>query len=225
MGSLQEIRVPDLSKTAIIIVLDRSGSMARIATDMEEALDDFLYEQKKVPGSATVTLYQFDTEVEELFGNKPLHEVDHIRLAPRDRTALNDALGRAIDETGKRLAALEESQRPGSVIVVVVTDGRENASKEFTPAAIRHMVEHQTEKYRWQFVYLGSEASTHRDAAAIGIRNSADYQKTRAGIRGVSTDLSISVTEYRMLRGRGDPDATIYIGKRIKPVDPRSSGS
>ena len=217
--------MPDLSKTALVIVLDRSGSMARIATDMEEALEAFLYEQKKVPGSATVTLYQFDTEVEELFANKPLPEVDHIRLVPRDRTALNDALGSAIDETGKRLAALEETQRPGSVIVVVVTDGRENASKVFTPAAIRHMVEHQTEKYSWQFLYLGSEASTHRDAAAIGIRNSADYKKTRAGIRGIAADLSISVSDYRMLRRRGDPDATICIGRNIKPVDPPSSGS
>jgi hypothetical protein len=221
----KEIRMPDLSKTAIIIVLDRSGSMAPIATDMEGALETFINGQKGVPGSATVTLYQFDTKVELLFVNKPLDEVDHIRLVPGERTALNDALGRAINETGVRLAALEEATRPGSVIVVVVTDGKENASRTFSPAVIQHMVEHQTEKYQWQFLYIGSEASTHSDAAAIGIRNSGFYQKTKAGVRGMSVDLSVSVSDYRTLRGKGDLKAKLKIDKRIKPVDPASSGS
>jgi hypothetical protein len=95
--------------------------------------------------------------------------VPPLALAPRGSTALLDSMGRLITDAGATLAALPEDQRPGTVVVAVMTDGHENASKEWTRLAIRSLVEQQTTAYHWQFLYMGADQDAIEVGASIGV--------------------------------------------------------
>ena len=90
-------------------------------------------------------------------------------MIPRWGTALLDAVGKAINDTGQRLAAMPESERPGLVMMIIVTDGGENQSKEFTKKQIADMTKHQEDKYNWQFTYLGANQDAFAEAGGMGM--------------------------------------------------------
>lgn len=158
-----------LDRTDITLIVDRSGSMEQMRTDAEGGVNAFVRRQVAEPGEAVVTLVQFDTEYEFLHKGVPAAAVGEYTLVPRGGTALLDALGRAIDETGARLAALPEAERPGLVVFVIVTDGEENSSREYTRAAVRERIQHQQEVYRWQFTFLGASPEAFAEAGSLGI--------------------------------------------------------
>ena len=155
--------------TDITLVVDRSGSMQDIRSDAEGGVNAFIETQAKEPGDALLTLVQFDTEYEFLHTGVPINKVPKYSLVPRGATALLDAVGRAINETGERIAKLAEADRPGLVVFVVMTDGLENASQEFSRSRIKEMIEHQQEKYGWQFTFLGADQDAFAEADAMGI--------------------------------------------------------
>ena len=159
--------------TDITLVVDRSGSMAQIKEDAEGGVNAFMAAQAKLPGEATLTLVQFDTEYDFVHRGTPISQVPRYELVPRGMTALLDAVGRAINETGERLAKLAEQDRPGLVVVVVMTDGLENSSREFDKLQIKQMIEHQQEIYSWQFTFLGANQDAFAEAGAIGISASS----------------------------------------------------
>jgi uncharacterized protein YegL len=158
--------------TDITIILDRSGSMESIKTDVEGGFATFLEEQKKLPGKATLSLVQFDTEYEAVYSGKPIAEAPALKLVPRGPTALHDAIGRTINAIGERLSKLPEADRPGKVMVVIITDGHENSSSEFSAAMVKDMITHQTEKYSWDFTYLGANQDAVLVASQMGILSS-----------------------------------------------------
>jgi hypothetical protein len=155
--------------TDITVVMDRSGSMEACRTDAEGGLNQFVEDQKKQGGEALFTLVQFDTEYEFVHKGVPVRDVPRLTLVPRGSTALLDALGRAIVETGERLTAMPEGDRPGLVVFVILTDGGENASREYTRAKVKEMVEHQQNAYKWKFTYLGANQDAFAEAGSIGI--------------------------------------------------------
>lgn len=155
--------------TDITLVVDRSGSMAQVREDAEGGINAFIASQAKEPGEALLTLVQFDTEYEFVHQGVPIKQVPPYRLQPRGMTALLDAVGRAINETGQRLASMNEADRPGLVIFVIMTDGLENSSKEFTKSQIKEMIEHQQQKYNWHFNFLGANQDSFAEAEGMGI--------------------------------------------------------
>ncbi len=183
--------------TEIVIVLDRSGSMSSIKKDMEGGLDQFFEDQKKEPGKATVTLTQFDTEYEVVYAGKDLKDVPKAEVTPRGGTALFDAVGRTIHDVGARLAKLDEADRPGRVIFLIITDGNENSSKEFGSAQIVALVKEQTEKYNWCFVYLGANQDALAVAKGMGINLAQNYTADAAGAQGATRGMSKGVSSYR----------------------------
>jgi hypothetical protein len=158
--------------TDITVVMDRSGSMHACQTDAEGGLNRYIEDQKTQPGDALFTLVQFDTEYEFVHRGVPIRQVPHCSLVPRGNTALLDALGRAIVETGERLAKIPESERPGLVVMVVLTDGQENSSREFSKTKIQEMIAHQQSVYKWQFIYLGANQDSFTEAGALGMAGS-----------------------------------------------------
>ena len=183
--------------TDITMVIDRSGSMQSIQSDAEGGINSFIEQQKQEPGEANLTLVQFDTEYEFVHSGVPIQQVPAFKLVPRGSTALLDAVGRAINETGARLAATDESQRPGLVVFVIVTDGEENSSHEFTRYQIRMMVEHQQSAYNWQFTFLAA----NQDAFAAG------------GSMGIAQD---GIAAYSMGKVRGSWDAAAKKMSRMR---------
>ena len=160
--------------THLYFPLDRSGSMNTIVDDTVGGFDAFIAEQRRVTeggaGECRVTLAQFDDAYEEVYADRPIADVPSLILQPRGTTALLDSIGRlVIDRSGKRLAALPEDQRPGTVIVGIMTDGLENASREWSHPQVKQLIEKQTSDYQWQFLQLGAD----QDAVEVGMRRSA----------------------------------------------------
>jgi len=144
--------------------MDRSGSMQSIAKDMEGGLNTFIQEQKEEPGELTVSFYRFDDVCEKVIDFAQISTVGELKLEPRNMTALNDAIGKAVKETGEVLSKMLEEDRPGLVTIMIVTDGGENASKEYTAEMVKSMVSEQESKYNWKFTYLGA----NQDSFAVG---------------------------------------------------------
>lgn len=154
----------------VTVVIDRSGSMVSCKEEAENGLNQFIKDQKDQDGKCLFTLVQFDTQYEFVHKGELVQNVGKFELIPRGMTALLDAVGRAINETGERLAKMPETQRPGVVIFVILTDGYENASSEFTRKQIKDMITHQREKYNWQFTYLGANQDAFAEAEGYGIK-------------------------------------------------------
>lgn len=155
----------DRTYTDITMVLDRSGSMSALREATIEGFNAFIAEQRGTTGRCTLTLVQFDHEYESVYTAIDLAVVPPLVLVPRGTTALLDAIGQAVHATGARLGAMPETERPGSVIIGIMTDGHENASRELTHAAVKALITEQTEKYSWTFLYLGA----NQDAIEVGV--------------------------------------------------------
>lgn len=155
--------------THLYFLLDRSGSMESIRTDIVGGFDAFIAEQRRQPGECRVSLAQFDDEYTEVYADRPIGEVPSLVLQPRGMTAMLDAIGRLILTTGDRLAALPEEHRPGTVIVGIMTDGLENASREFSRPQVREMIQRQTSQYDWTFLYMGANQDAVEVGSGLGI--------------------------------------------------------
>lgn len=189
--------------TDITMVIDRSGSMQSIQSDAEGGINSFIEQQKQEPGEANVTLVQFDTDYEFVHSGVPIKQVPTFTLVPRGSTALLDAVGRAINETGARLAAVDESQRPGLVVFVIVTDGEENSSREFTRDQIRTMVEHQQSAYKWQFTFLAANQDAFAAGGSMGIAQDGIAAYSLGKVQGTWNAAAKKMSRMRKAAGEG----------------------
>jgi hypothetical protein len=194
--------VPRPNFSDITVVLDRSGSMATIADDTVGGLNSFVEDQKKHPGEAVLSLYQFDDVYEAVHRAVPLPSVPPLTretFVPRGSTALLDAIGRAIVETGDRLSSMAEHDRPSTVVFVVTTDGQENASKEYTKVKVNEMIAHQRDVYGWHFIFLGANQDAISTAASLSIpaSNAMTYASNKMGTPMAYASASVGVSNLR----------------------------
>lgn len=185
--------------THIALILDRSGSMASIKTDTIGGVNTFIQKQKEAPGEATMSLYQFDDHYEAVYENKNIKDAPLLNdstFIPRGSTALLDAIGRTTVSIGEQLSKLSENERPSKVIVLIVTDGMENASKEYKTNKIKEMIQHQESTYAWEFVYIGANQDAILVAQSLGvigskaINYSGNVQGTHEIYRSLSSNIS-----------------------------------
>jgi hypothetical protein len=115
-------------------------------------------------------------------------------------TALHDAMGRLITDAGNQLAALPESRRPGTVIVAIMTDGLENASKEWTAPAVKALVEQQTTQWGWQFLYLGADQDAIEVGASVGIGRDRSVTYSRGKTREAMVASAGKIRDLRAAR-------------------------
>jgi uncharacterized protein YegL len=176
--------------THIIIVLDRSGSMESIRYETEQALNDFVNEQKALPGKATLSYVTFSSRVTPYFSLVGLNEVDTLHLVPQGLTALHDGMGATIVSEGEALSRLPEDERPGKVVFLTITDGFENASAEYTADSVKALIERQRNDYGWEFIFLGANQDAVLTAQKFGISKDASltYAATAQGV-GTSSNL------------------------------------
>lgn len=194
--------------THVTIVLDRSGSMASTKEDVIGGFNRLLEDQKKVKGEATITLNQFDDQYETVIDSADIQSAKKLTdktFIPRGSTALLAAIGRSVDETGAMIKAKHEHDRPEKVIMVIITDGQENHSnyvewaKDRTKAAISAKIKHQTDVYKWEFVFIGANQDAISEAADIGIgaSNAMDYAANAVGTQAVYMATASNMRSFR----------------------------
>ena len=195
---------PDV--TLIAALLDRSGSMESIADDIRGGFDAFIAGERQQAGATLVTLAQFDDAYEVVFENRVIDAVPPLTLQPRGMTTLLDAIGRFVTEVGSGLAALPEHDRPAEVTVVVMTDGHENASVEWTKDAVQQLVSQQQTVYGWDFVFLGANMDAIDVGTSLGFSagKSLTWDASEDGVDGAFAAMA---TYNARKRSRGDEPA------------------
>lgn len=188
--------------TEIVYILDRSGSMYNLVSDTIGGFNSMIESQKKEPGEAYVTTVLFDDHYELLHDHINLKEIQPItdrEYYTRGCTALLDAIGKTINSIGARLNNTPEDERPDKVIFVIMTDGYENASNEFTKSQVKEMIEHQQDKYSWTFMFLGADIDAVGEAQSLGIKSdfARSHTHTSLGTQSVYSAVSNAVTYLR----------------------------
>lgn len=186
----------------VVFIIDRSGSMDGLEKDTIGGYNAFIEDQKKDPGETKLTTVLFDGFYEILHNGVNIHDVAPLTDAdyyPRGMTALYDAIGKTIDDVGRRLAETPEDERPSKVIFVITTDGYENASRAYSQKKVKEMIKHQTEKYSWQFIFLGANIDVEEVADSIGISHdfAASYSASSCGVTSVYSTMSRAVSDYK----------------------------
>lgn len=192
-----------VGSTDIVVILDGSASMRSLFLETVTGLNDFINEQAKQPGECTITLVQFrggetyrvvipKTDVTDC----PRVSEANYRCA--GMTPLNECVCKTIDKKDEELATLSEEQRPERIVVVIITDGAENASAmqyvmkdENGLNAVQKRVQHQKDVYNWDFIFLGKDIAAIEEGAKVGVDadNAADFQSVKRATKRVSEKL------------------------------------
>lgn len=180
----------------ICFVLDESGSMYNSVDDVIGGFQKLIDEQKgEKNGECIISLYRFSDTVKKDYIGKSVNEVPKLDYSPGGCTAMNDGVGTAIDEIGKWLSDMNESERPSKNMIVIMTDGKENASKEYNFDTVKAKIKHQEEKYSWTFVYMGTNLQDLKDANRLGIK-----MRSVSGSRNITANYSHIDTYAKALR-------------------------
>lgn len=196
----------DSTLTHLVLILDRSGSMSEggKAAEAEKGVQALLDEQVALPGRLEVTVARFDDQYELLASAQPGDRIQHdaLRIEPRGMTALFDAVGRGVAHVGAELASRDESERPGRVVVLVATDGLENASREFTAAELKELIDKQTNDYGWEFMFMGTSQDAVLQAVAAGFTMDASFASSDSA-KGVSSSYVVASSTLSRARRSG----------------------
>jgi hypothetical protein len=195
----------------IICIIDRSGSMESIKSDAIGGFNSFISQQKQEPGEAHVTIVLFDDQYDVIASGVRIEKVaplNDMTFVPRGSTALFDAIGKTLDDVGARLATVPESERPGAVVVAILTDGQENASRVYSRERIAAMIKHQREVYSWDFIFLAANQDAVASARQISIdaADAVPFAPSAAGTQVAFAEMSVRTAEKRGMK-RGGPKA------------------
>ena len=191
--------------TEIVFILDRSGSMAGLEDDTIGGFNAMIRKQKDEEGEAYVSTVLFDNYSEVIHDRVDIKMVQSMTRKDyyvRGCTALLDAVGKAIHHIGNVHKYAREEDRPEKTIFVITTDGMENASREYTYDRVRRMIEHEKEKYGWEFLFLGANIDAAKEAARFGITEdrAANYHADRQGTAVIYEAMSEAVCNVRACR-------------------------
>lgn len=212
--------------THIETILDRSGSMRCCLDSTIAGFNGFIADQKKINGKCTVTQVQFDDRYEIHYHYANIEDVIPINrdtYIPRGSTALLDAIYKTVTRLGQELAARPEHLRPSKVIVLIQTDGQENASVECVRSQVFDKVKHQQEKYNWEFVFAGTNQDAIMTATSYGIptRSTIYYSNTSYGVANVWASVSSNIASSRAYGTLVNFDDTA----RASTVDPNDTSN
>lgn len=205
--------------TELIVILDASGSMGKRKQDVIGGFNQLLCDQKALPGDCVVTVVQFSTHGKQrtIIDRKSVFNTPYLtdgNYRASGWTALYDAIGSTVDEVGIRLSETPENERPGRVIVAVVTDGEENDSKEYTVDQVREKVTHQQDVYNWEFLFTGANQNAILEGTKLGFKSdlSANYADSNVGYGKLFLGLSHATCALRS----NDRDAACSCMKGIE---------
>ncbi len=176
-----------------VFLLDASGSMSVMNKEPVDSFNNFVNEQKKLNDGTTITLYAFNKTPNLLIDDVPLASVEPLKYEdykPTDMTALYDAIGHAI--TRKK-----NSDRNKDVVMVILTDGEENCSSEYTKETIAKMTKQMQDDYNWKFIYLGANQDSFAVGRDIGATNCSNFAYNSKGMSDACRAASTSISSYK----------------------------
>ena len=208
------------NSTELVFILDRSGSMAGLESDTIGGFNYNLEKQQKVEGEANVTTVLFDDRYELLHDRQPIREVSPLTsedYQARGTTALLDAMGRTIEKMIQVQKKTKPEHKADKVLFVIITDGMENASREYTGRRVQEMVRRQQEKYGWEFIFLGANIDSIATASKLGFRPDrvADFQPDARGMQINYNEIEKVVDGYRK-SGRIKEDWNCHISEDFR---------
>lgn len=186
----------------IVCILDRSGSMRHLVGDTIGGYNSFLDKQRQEKGSAEVTTVLFDDKYEKLVDAKDIKKVPELtdkEYYARGMTALLDAVGTTVTDTFGRMNRDGICPAKRRVLFLIMTDGKENHSREYTKADVKAMIEKATQEYKWNFIFMGANIDSASEAASIGISDdhAVNFAHDSAGVRQSFARMSEAATEMR----------------------------
>ena len=172
--------------TELVFILDRSGSMSGLEDDTIGGFNSMIEKQKGEPGEAYVSTVLFDNVSEVIHDRIDVQKIEPMtrnQYYVRGSTALLDAVGSAIHHIGNVHKYARPEDRPEKTLFVITTDGMENASRQYSYERVKMMIERNTDKYGWEFIFLGANIDATKEAARFGIRadRAANYNADSVG--------------------------------------------
>ena len=185
------------SRIELVMILDRSGSMHGLEADTIGGFNAMIEKEKKLGIDVRVTTVLFNDKMDRLYEHREIRSVRPLT----ERTYETGGTTALLDAVGETILHMEQSgaaDRQGTkVIVVIITDGMENASTEFTKAKVKELISDKQEKAGWDFIYLGANIDAAEEADAIGVRkaNAVTYKNTSSGVRANYDAVGVYVAE------------------------------
>ena len=193
-----------MAKTEMVFILDKSGSMAGLEDDTIGGFNSMLEKQRALPGEATVTTVLFDSVVSWLHDGRSIMSIDP--MTRKDYiaggcTALLDAVGTTIATVHRRQKNMKD--KPDHTVFVIITDGAENSSHEFSYKEVQKMIRNRRKHSGWEFIFLGANIDAIEAASSLGIHRdrAANYHADR---RGTAVNFEAVGEALSTLREEGD---------------------
>lgn len=201
--------------TEVVFILDRSGSMSGLEADTIGGFNSMIEKQKREDGEAYISAVLFDDLTEVLYDRVPVERVEPMNDSQyyvRGCTALLDALGGAIHHIANVHKYARPEDIPEKTLFIITTDGMENSSRRYTYGRVKDMVEHEKEKYGWEFLFLGANIDAIDVAGRFGIGadRALNYECDSIGTALNYQVLSDTISAVRRSESRADMDDAIF---------------
>jgi Mg-chelatase subunit ChlD len=199
-------------KIDLICIIDKSGSMFPLIADTVGGYNQFLESQKELEGETMVTTVLFNHEHYTLYDHVPIEKarLNQDLYKTSGSTAMLDAVGMTLNQTYQRIISSPEYERPSQVIVVIITDGLENASHKYDYPGIRRLISRMKEEQRWNFVFLGANIDVESERRKMGLaqEEAKVFHSTSEGMQDMYCNLNMKISELR-IKGKDEDDKTV----------------
>ena len=202
------------SITEVVFILDRSGSMSGFESDTVGGFNATLAQQTEGEGEVLVTTVLFSTDMTFLHDRLPAREVSPLTVADYrvgGCTALLDAVGSTVSHIGKIHKYARPEDVPAHTVVIITTDGLENASRLYSKGEVKRMIARQSKRYGWEFIFLGANMDAVETAGEIGIRRerAVDFCQDSEGIAASYGVMARAVASVRRERNPSELDGIL----------------
>ena len=209
--------------TELVMILDRSGSMQGLENDTIGGFNSMIEKQKKEDGEAYVSVILFDDRAEVIYDRIPVEKVERMtdkQYYVRGCTALLDAVGQSIHHIAGIHKYAREEDVPEKTLFIIITDGMENASRSYDYDQVRSMIEHEKEKYHWEFLFLGANIDAVRTAGRFGISpgRAVDFENDSRGTRLNYAVVSEAVSCARRAGSAVEMNAVMESGEPLEAI-------